>query len=320
MHNIPAIIQAYNAETDASAAFHLWKETVGQQWPLDSSRFQKVLSAPGTRHFVARGQGAELIGFLGTQQTRSWNTNTGHVLAVLVAPAYQRRGVGSALCEAAFQYMREAGVALVQLGGLSPRFWCGVPDNLRHTLDFFQKQGWSNFDQAYDLTQDLGQYTSPVALYQRMNEQQVALAAGTQADMAEVLAFEEREYPNWLIHYRQNSRLGDYQDVFIARDKDGEIVGVLNTSTVHSHPERPDFAWPGLLGANAGTLGAVGVAASAQSRGIGLALCAKASEVLKERGVGTCIIDWVAEGTTHFYGKIGYVKWRSYHTSFRGLA
>lgn len=317
MRQIPGTIQAYNANTDA--AFHLWEQTVGPQWPLDFSRFQKVLSAPGTRHFVAKARGEEIIGFLGTQRTHSWNTNTGHLLVVLVDPAYQRQGVGSALWAAALQDMRAAGVTLVQLGGLSPRFWCGVPDNLARTLGFFQKQGWDSFEQVYDLTQDLSQYTAPAALYQRMDEQQIRLAAGTQADMAEVLAFEEREYSNWLVHYKNNNRLGDYQDVFIARDKDGQVVGVLNTSTIHSHSQRPELPWPGILGENAGTLGAVGVAASVQGRGIGLALCAKASAILKERGVGTCYIDWVAEGTTHFYEKIGYTKWRSYHTGFRGI-
>ena len=215
--------------------------------------------------------------------------------------------------------MRAEGVQLVQLGGLSPRFWCGVPNNLAHTLAFFQKQGWENFDLEYDLTRDLSEYAAAPALYQRMSGQQVTLAPARVEEMAEVLTFEEREYPNWLRHYENNNRLGDHQDVFIARDRDGQIVSVLNTRTPRSHPERPEFPWPGLLGENAGALGAVGVAASAQGRGIGIALCAKATEVLKERGVGTCYIDWVAEGTTHFYEKLGYIRWRSYHTSWRGL-
>ncbi len=318
MQEITATIQPYDVSADATFAFRLWQATVGQAWPLDFQRFQQILAAPRTQHFVLKEHG-EVIGFVGTQCSQNWGMTAGHLLAVLVAPDRQRQGIGGALCETAFQHMREEDVRLIQLGGLSPRFWCGVPANLEQTLPFFQKQGWESFVPVYDLTQDLSQYTTAPVFYQRVAEQQITLAPARLEDMADVLAFEEREYPSWLKHYETNNRLGDYQDVFIARDRDGQLVGVLNTKTAHSHPERPELPWPALLGENAGVLGAVGVAAAMQGSGIGIALCAKASDVLKERGVGTCYIDWVEERTTHFYEKLGYAKWRSYHTSWRGL-
>src|SRR5260370_26802221 len=154
-----------------------------------------------------------------------------------------------------------------------------------------------------------------------MLEQQITVEPGRKEDMVEVLAFEEREFPNWLTLYECNDRLGDYQDVLVARDlsQGGQVVGTLRMNTARSHPQRPELLWPGLLGDDVGAMGAVGVAASKQGRGIGIAMCAKASDLLKERGVGTCYIDWVAPDTTHFYEKLGYVRWRSYHTSWRGV-
>jgi beta-N-acetylhexosaminidase len=62
-------------------------------------------------------------------------------------------------------------------------------------------------------------------------------------------------------------------------------------------------------------MGSVGVAESERGRGIGLGMVAQASELLKERGVRNCYIDWVE--LTDFYSKVGYTKWREYSLSWR---
>lgn len=320
MQEVTEKIQPYEASTDAASVFALWQNTVGQQWPLDFARFQLNLSAPGSQHFIVREKD-EVIGFVATRRTQNWGMECGHLLLVLIAHAWQRQGIGSALCARAFQHLSSTDAQICQLGGNSPRFWCGVPENLAVTLPFFQAQGWESFELVYDLTQGLHNYTTAPAIYQRMLEQQITLEAGRQEDMAEVLAFEQREFPNWLMLYENSNQLGDYQDILVARDlsKDGAVVGTLSMNTTYSHPQRPELLWPGLLGEDVGAMGAVGVAVDEQGRGIGLAMCARASDLLKARGVGTCYIDWVEPETTHFYEKLGYVKWRMYHTSWRGL-
>lgn len=309
-------IEEYHAETDAAAVFGLWQSTVGQEWPLSFERFQQILSAPSMHHFVARENG-QVVGFVATQQSLAWDQTTGHLLALLVAPTRQRQGLGSALHDTALQYLREAGVHLLQLGGLSPRFWCGVPGNLTPAPDFFKSHGWDFAEMVYDLLQDLRQYTTPPSVYQRMDTQHITLAAAHPGDIPEVLAFEQREFPHWQMHFEHSAQLGDAQDVVIARDAGGQIVGTLLTFTSHSHAKRTDLIWQELLGQDAGALGAVGVAPSAQGRGIGIALVARASDLLKERGASKCVIDWVV--LTDFYAKLGYAKWRSYHTSRRTL-
>lgn len=310
-------IHLYDASLDAASTFALWQHTVGPQWPLDFARFQAILAAPGTRHFVIREQG-EVLAFVGTQHHQHRGIETGHLLLLLVAPAWQRRGLGTALYERALHHLREAGVQVLHLGGLSPRFWCGVPDNLASCLPFFTAHEWTHFTLVYDLTRDLSQYSTPPVIYQRIVEEQISLEPGRQDDMVEVLAFEQREYPNWLHHFETSALLGDYQDVLIAREHNGAIVGTLNMRSPRAHPARPELLWPGLLGENVGGLGAVGVAPSAQGRGIGIALVARASDLLKERGAGTCYIDWVE--LTQFYAKLGYTPWRAYHTSWRELS
>jgi beta-N-acetylhexosaminidase len=190
-----------------------------------------------------------------------------------------------------------------------------VPDNLAAAKSFFAAQGWNLSDTVYDLVQDLSTYTTPPAIYQRMTKQQITLEPATQADGADVLAFEKREFPHWLMHYERCVRLGDYQDLLVARDQQGQILGTLMVYTAQSSSERHDLIWQGVLGSDAGAFGAVGVAESQQGRGIGIALVARASDILKERGVRNCAIDWVL--LTDFYGKLGYTKWRAYHSDWR---
>lgn len=310
-------IQPYDDTRDLASVFLLWQTTVGKTWPIDFGRFRQILSAPNARHFVAREQ-EQLIGFAATAQSQNWNTQAGHLQLVLVAPSWRGKGLGSALHEAALAHFRASGAQIAQLGGLVPRFWCGVPGNLPHARAFFGKRGW-DFDQpVYDLVQDLRQYSTPPAIYQRIAEQGITLAPGRAEDVPEILEFEKREFPNWLQHYERCSRLGDYQDMLLARNHDGRLVGTLLMYTPQSSAERTDVIWRVLLGFDAGAMGAVGVAPSEQGRGAGIALVARASDLLKERGVRNCYIDWVE--ITGFYAKLGYTKWREYSTSWRDLA
>ena len=73
--------------------------------------------------------------------------------------------------------------------------------------------------------------------------------------------------------------------------------------------------WTRLLGDDCGGLGAVGVAAGVRGQGIGTALVARGSDVLRERGVGNSCIGWT--WLVDFYGRLGYRPWRSYAMSWR---
>jgi len=137
------------------------------------------------------------------------------------------------------------------------------------------------------------------------------LATSEQAD--ELCALEQREFPEWLNAFQAIIELGDYHDLLLARDHTGNIIGSLILYAPQSHPTRTDVLWSALLGSNAGALGCVGIAEAERGRGAGLALVARASEILKERGVETCYVHWVV--LTGFYGKLGYTVWRGYEMS-----
>lgn len=298
-------------------AFTLWQTVLGREWPIDFQRFQQVLTAPQAGHFVARAEG-QVIGFVATAQYLHRGEKLGFVQALLVAPTWQRQGIGSTLLNQALEHLRAAQVDAVHLGGRTPRFWCGVPANLPGALAFFQARSWQFTETVYDLCQDLSQYATPPAIEQRMLTEQITLDTASAGDIPEVLAFEGREFPGWLAHYERLAGLGDYQDILLARDqRTGQVVGTLLMSTPQSNATRTDIVWRVLLGSDAGSMGAVGVAEVEHGRGIGIALVARASELLRARGIRNCYIDWVV--ITDFYAKLGYQTWRAFQMSERTL-
>jgi len=292
-------------------------------WPITRPEFlQAVLTDHSNYragdHWVAEASG-QLVGFVATQVERRDSTPnpSGGIAIILVAPQMQQQGIGSTLHEAALSQLKQMGIRQVMLGGGgAARFWPGVPGNLPGARTFFESQGWKFSETTYDLVRHLRDYQTPSAISQQMAKEQVEIRAATADEVDEVLDFERREFPGWMREFQPKALAGDHTDFLIARDQH-RIVGTLLLFTPQSHHVSANLIWKALLGDDLGGLGAVGVAASERGRGIGLALVAQASELLKSRGVGHSHIDWT--GLISFYGRLGYAPWREYHTSEREL-
>lgn len=310
-------IQPYVSAHDADAITALWQQTVGQQWPLAADRLHFILSQTEPAHFVARVNG-EVVGFVATFQSFRGHVKVGHLALLLVAPALQRQGIGTALHATALEYFKQAGLSSVQLGSISPRFWCGIPTDLPSALAFFRHLGWENSGTVYDLVRDISDSTLPVEIVARMQREGISIECASSENVTDVLAFEAKEFPNWLRHFEHYADLGDHRDLLVARDqRDKRVVGSLVMYSPLSHPERTDIIWQQLLGERVGAMGAVGVDEGERGRGIGIALVAYATEQLKQRGTQNCYIDWLV--IPDFYGKLGYKEWRTYETSWREL-
>lgn len=93
--------------------------------------------------------------------------------------------------------------------------------------------------------------------------------------------------------------------VLVAR-ADGQIVG---TCTVEG-PAEYDFLWRGLIRGAVGAFGCVGVDPAARSRGIGLAMVARACELLSARGAEVCYCAYTY--LEDWYAQLGFTCWRRY--------
>jgi predicted N-acetyltransferase YhbS len=302
-------IQPYVFDMDVTAIFQLWQQTVGQKWPLSVTHFRQTLASSEARHFIAKEDG-QVVGLLAGLKRYGEQAEKAHITALLVAPDWQRKGIGTALYNTALEHFQAEGVRYVQVGGGWPRFWPGVPANLPAGLAFFQARGWRFDHTVYDLVQDLRRYTTPSNVKLRIAREQLRFEVATHETIDEALSFEMYHFPGWVDHFQRVASVGDYSDIVMARDATGEVVAALATHSNLSHPSRCDVLWQPLLNNHAGAIGCVGVAEAERGRGIGLSLVAHASELLRDQGLISCYIDWVF--LTDFYARLGYEKWRAY--------
>jgi GNAT superfamily N-acetyltransferase len=216
--------------------------------------------------------------------------------------------VGTRLLAAGLERLGALGAVTVGLGsGGHDCIWPGVPDDLPAAAGFFAARGWRFDDTVIDLTADLRGYQPPAGVGERPGRAGVFIEVMAERDRAEVLAFEAATFPHWVVWFE---RLG--ASVLVARDRAGTVVGTL----LFSGPPGATIYEP-LLGPEAGTIGCVGVADAARGAGVGSAMVARASELLRDAGTRACHIGWTRR--ERFYARLGYRPWRRYHMARRRL-
>ena len=284
---------------DRAALERLWAAALGGVWPLLPAGLDLV------RDGVVAESGGALVGVVGVLVG---DGGEGGVQLLLVDPAARRQGVGTRLLEAGVERLRDGGVTTASLGSGGPDYlWPGVPDDLPAAAGFFAARGWRFDDTVIDLTADLRGYQAPAGVGERPGRVGVSIEVMAERDRAEVLAFEAATFPSWVVWFE---RLG--APVLVARGRAGAVVGTL----LFSSPPGATIYEP-LLGPKAGTIGCVGVAAAARGAGVGSAMVARASELLRDAGTRACHIGWTRR--ERFYARLGYRPWRRYHMARRRL-
>jgi beta-N-acetylhexosaminidase len=287
-------VRAFDPTADREAVERLWAATLESVWPLQADALEVIRDG-----LVAERRG-QVVGVVAVDDSS--------IPLLVVAPSAQRTGVGSALHAAALELLRERGAERVSLGsGGEDHLWPGVPANLPAAAPFFHAHGWAWDHVAIDLVRDLRGYVDPIGAVAGAGDGGISLAVAGATDLTEVLAFEKAHFPEWLGFFR-----GGESSILAARDREGAIVGTL----LFRGPGPVSRFWQ-LLGADSAAIACVGVAEAAQGRGVGSALVARASELLRDAGARVCLIDWVVR--TDFYRRVGYEPWREYLMATREL-
>ena len=282
-------IRPFQAAVDREWVKRLWRSAMPPQWPL----------LPGALGLLDAGlvarTGSAPVGFVAVDPA-------GSIPLILVDPGYQRRGIGTALLQAALGQVRAAGARSVTAGsGGAAYIWPGVPADLPGAVRFFAARGWRHTHDTLDLVADLAGYRPPPGAIERAVGAGVAIARAAGADLGGVQAFEAATFPSWA---RWFAAAGP-ETILLARDRSETITGSL----LIDGPGAATVFAP-LLGPAAGTIGCVGVAPPWQGQGIGTALVAHASRLLGHAGVRTCHIGWTTRES--FYRRVGYQPWRRY--------
>jgi GNAT superfamily N-acetyltransferase len=288
------VVRELDDRSDRAAIADLWQAALAPAWPLLPRGLNLFRSG-----FVAAETGG--AGWAGGLVGAAAVDPAGSVPVLLVAPDHQRQGIGTALLARVEQHLRHLGVAEVRAGsGGAGYIWPGVPEDLPAAAPFFAARGWRLEDRTIDLTRDLVDYRPPADVYDGVRRASVVIETATDHDRDAVLAFEAATFPSWLPAFRYGN-----EDVLLARDAEGRIVGTLQ----YVGPDENLILHP-MLGPRCGAIGCVGVAPAAQGMGVGSAMVARASELLRDRGTRTCHIGWVVREA--FYTRVGYLPWRSY--------
>lgn len=289
--------------SDFDALYGVWQAALDSTWPITPEFLQRIVSGYASYregdHLVAEQEG-RVVGFIPTRLDSAGKT--AEIPFVVVHPEKQRQGIGTQLHTAAIEHWRQKGVETVSLGHGDGYFWRGVPDEFPGVLKFFQSCGWHFNETDYDLTQDLHAYRTPPGVFERVTQQNIEIRLSSADEIAAILQFERRVFPDWAEIFQANADAGRYPDILVAWQGKSVVGSLLMEATL--------FVWHKMLGDDMGIIGVVGVDDQLRRRGIGVALTARASEILQARGVGQCFIGWTDE--VEFYGKLGYKIWHSY--------
>lgn len=286
-------LRPYRAE-DEPAVLALWARTL-PRWPVSAEAFRS--KATGAEQLVMVAGGA-LAGYISVARAET----RAQLTAILVDPECRRAGLGSELLAQARRNLGGGVKSLSAGSGAGSYFWPGVPADAPDGWAFLHVHGFEPTGQMADLLADVARFRPPEWVLSRAGGA-VRFELAARSDAAQVIALQERHFPDWTAFYEHQLTLPG--TVLVAR-ADGQIVG---TCTVEG-PAEYDFLWRALVRGAVGAFGCVGVDPAARQRGIGLAMVARACELLSARGAEACYCAYTY--LEDWYAQLGFTRWRGY--------
>jgi GNAT superfamily N-acetyltransferase len=299
------LIRSYVPKKDETCLFELWSGAFGPAWPVSTDWLCSITQNPEVYqpgdHLLAAVDG-QPAGFALTQTAGT----AGSILALGVLPRFQRQGVGRALHDGALERLRTRGVSKVHLGSGAPDyFWPGMPASLDNAWPFFQRLGWEEEWRSIDMIRSLVDYQTPAWVWERVRGQDLVFEtlAETSLDSLNtvVIDFVAAEHPGWTESFTLYIREGRLADVLVAHLHGSREI--LAACLLDNDAQR----WALCFDRPVGAPGCVLTGEAHRGRGIGMALVARATEILLARGCRTSFIGWT--WLEDWYGRLGYQVW-----------
>jgi len=284
-------IKIYKSK-DFTDIYDLWNESLGDLWPIEMVQLENRLSQGIS--FVAENNG-NIIGYINCQLV----DKKGQITLIMVSKDQQRKGIGTQLLDEAKKYLIKNGTETISVGsGVGSYFWPGIPKNLISATNFYKKNGLVKSETNLDMVGNLQNYITLANVTANITGATLEIDTLKVDDKKDLIEFEKLNFPNWVKYFEDTQN----NNVLISR-LESKIVGSVILL------ESKGFIWSKLLDESGG-FGALGVSEEQRGKGIGLALAARATEILKERGNKNSFLGWTY--LDKWYGKLGYSVWREY--------
>ncbi|KAK2823894.1 hypothetical protein FQN49_007513 [Arthroderma sp. PD_2] len=308
-------IQPFDSDSHLSRVIELWHQLL-PRYAIPSETLSHVLTRPNGSHFISYFED-EVVGFVATYANEDRPTT--FISVLLVDPAHQGKGMGTALLEHARRYLRKTYPASsVTIGSSFPRFWPGVPIDIpQKAQDFFIHRGFcpAPGPSSRDYTADLQSYEAQKGVLERAEKAGFTFAPWKKEQYEECMQRQRELFGKdsvWIGAYEHLAQTGRHRQVMVAVESStGKQVGWTLMQELGIGMTR-ELALQPLVGIKSGQIGCVGVCPEVRNKGVGLALITHAALDLKRRGMEHVFIDW--SNHVNWYERAGFKVWGEYRT------
>ncbi|KAF3206303.1 hypothetical protein TWF679_008820 [Orbilia oligospora] len=321
-------VHEWEKRRDLYASADLWKKCFGwnPSWNLNSGILSDLLDRPGNaKHYVVKDPRShgKILGLCATYTIHAGKSLVGSMALLMVDPDFRNSGIGTALHDEAFQFMRaHPEIDSVQLGSIFPRFFPGLPELLpKEQKEWFKRRGWKIEDNfIFDLYQNITNWRpSQQDVFADLSRQGITFGVCNAGVFDSLIQFEDKHfssYPGWVEKYRALKDTNDYADAVLAfgivPDGQSAIVGAaLVFSGAGSNKISKEVPWPKAIGERVGGLACVGMGPEFRGRGVGIGLVCAAIIELQSRGLTGCFVDWSTD--RQVYEELGFETHGKYH-------
>ncbi|KAK0659446.1 hypothetical protein QBC41DRAFT_47288 [Cercophora samala] len=331
-------VEVWNGPRDMDASYELWCQCFPDHFHMSRFLFQALLRRDGwAMHYVVREPGtSQLLGFCATYTTYAGAEEErliGSMAALLVRPAYRKRGIGLSLHNHALkQLTKTRGVCRLQLGSTFPRLLYGLPMD-SPVEDWFRRRNWPIFTQspgpgtgqeACDWLLKFKDWPIPTVLPPGPVFRQCEFH---EFDMVLALVgAESRRSDNvgWYDQYAKLANSMNIRDIVVGVNEGGTMVAAALTYVKNTgSPVAEDLPWTNMIGDDVGGVTCVCIADglftdSSQQDAVMIRLLDSCIQLLAEQGMTQLFIDAVKGGDEGFQS-MGFRKWARYRDVWRDI-